>query len=177
MFSHTSANSRHVALACASSAPPASSALLLPEIRLETAIGVSIAVVAVGGVAADGAVVEEAVGKAVAEAKGWSFDDPAGCAAAAGVSLGRPSTTLEVYNGNHTRLSKLSLSHRSLCGRRRMERLTKIPSLAANVLIAAVHTAQPQACRPLVVEPLELLSRAPAMDTFSNCHKRRDVAP
>ena len=106
MFSHTSAISRLFALACASSAPPVSSALLLPEIRLETAIGVSIAVVAVGGVAADGAVVEEAVGKAVAEAKG-SFDDPAGCAAAAGVSLGRPSTTFEVYHGCHTKFNKI----------------------------------------------------------------------
>ena len=117
-FSHTSAISRLFAFACASSAPTASPALLLPKIRLETGIDVSIAVVAACGVCADGvaadgvaaaegAAVEEAVGKAVVDAKGGSFDDPAGCAAAAGVSLGRPSTTLEVYQGSHAKFNKL----------------------------------------------------------------------
>lgn len=120
-------------------------------IRLETVIDVSIAVVAACGVcvdgvaadgvaAAEGAVVEEAVGKAVAEVKGGSVDDPAGRAVAAGVSLGRPSTTLEVYHGNHTKFNKLSLSHCSPAGRRRMERLRTIPSVVATMFSSVLFT-------------------------------------
>jgi hypothetical protein len=118
----------------------------LQKIRLDIVIDVSIAVVAACGVcvdgvaAAEGAAVEEAVGKVAAETKIGSVDDPAGRAVAAGVSLGRPRTTLEVCHGNHTKFNKLSLCHCSPASRRRMERLRTIPYVVATMFSSVLFT-------------------------------------